>query len=889
MGQVYRATDTLLGRQVAVKILPDAFAADPERLARFEREARTLATLNHPNIATIYAVERSAGVQALVMELVEGDDLSQRIARGALPLEEARSIGIQIASALEAAHDEGIVHRDLKPANIRVRPDGTVKVLDFGLAKALEPAALAGDPSYALTISSPAILTGAAVILGTAAYMAPEQARGQTVDRRADIWALGAVLFEMLTGTRAFKGQDIVETLAAVINQEPDWTRLPAALPPALGTYLRRCLEKNPKQRFADAQDVRLALEGAFDAPPVTPALTATLSDGRRAWGAAIVFALMAAAIAVPAVRHLRENAPALPLETRLDIVTPSTEYPEDFALSPDGRQVVFVASGDGSPRLWVRSLDGTVAQPLAGTESGSAPFWSPDGRAIGFFADGSLKRINATGGSPQTLAPVTGRSRGGTWNADGIILFAASEAGPLFRVRESGGEVNAVTKLDRHRTHRWPVFLPDGRHFLFAAVGQPNVDGIHLGSLDSQAITRLTTTPADLNESAGAYLPDTSGSAGAGASGWVLFVRTGTLVAQRLDLEKRLLTGDPVTLANPVAVNVPTGQGALSVSASGVIAYRARTSDTSQLQWFDRAGKAVGTLGAPDNGRLATPAVSPDGRRAAVYRNTEGNGDLWLLDGIRASKLTFDAAIEGFPLWSPNGQSIVFRSRRTGTWDLFQKSSSGAGAEERLLESAQTKTPLGWSADGRFLLYQSADPQSDNDLWLLPMNGRSRSGSPTVFLKTPFAERWARFSPDGRWVAYQSNEAGRDDIYIRPFREPAGPGSSGQNPATADAQWPVSNAGGIHPRWGPYGRELYYLNPAGDMMGASISVSGGVITVGAPVVLFHTRISGGGTDQNQGPQFDVASDGRFLIVNRLDSGAAPITLLQHWNPGQGK
>jgi len=499
MGEVYSATDTNLKRRVAIKVLPASVAGDAERLARFQREAEVLAALNHPNIAAIYGLERSGATTALVMELVEGPTLADRITQGAIPLDEALPIAKQIAEALEAAHEQGIIHRDLKPANIKVRSDGTVKVLDFGLAKAMEPA-VDSSPSLSMspTITTPA-MTQAGMILGTAAYMSPEQARGKVVDKRSDIWAFAAVLFEMLTGQRAFGGEDVQDTFVAIMRDEPDWPRLPATLSPTLGIYLRRCLHKNPKQRIADVQDLRLALAGALETaapPPTTMALSS--SGGRLAWMAFAVATFAAAALAVPAVRYLRETRPP---ETRVEINTPATDQPTMFALSPDGRQIVFVASGDGASRLWLRSLVSTTAQPLAGTEGARSPFWSPDSRSIGFFAGSALKRLDLGGGTPQTLAVVV-NNVGGTWSADGVIVFAPTNPSPLMRVAASGGEPVPLTTLDvpRSTAHKYPQFLPDGRHFLFYAQG--SAAGIYLGTLDGGDLKRRVP-----NDTSGAYL----------------------------------------------------------------------------------------------------------------------------------------------------------------------------------------------------------------------------------------------------------------------------------------------------------------------------------------------------------------------------------------------
>ena len=874
MGQVWRARDTKLDRDVAIKVLPEAFAHDADRLARFTREAKTLAALNHPNIAHIHGLEENSGVTALVMELVEGDDLSQRIARGAIPLDEALPIAKQIAEALEAAHEQGIIHRDLKPANIKVRADGTVKVLDFGLAKALDAHASSGavEAMNSPTITSPA-MTQAGMILGTAAYMAPEQARGKTVDRRADIWAFGAVLFEMLSGTRVFEGEGIADTLGNVMKVDPDWQRLPVSIPPRVVQVVRACLQKNPKQRLDSAQGVRLALEGAFETvAPQTTAATASASRERRPLITALAVAVLGLiALAVPAVRYLRQTPPAAPPETRVDLVTPATDSLTDFALSPDGRQVVFVASGDGASRLWLRSLATTTAQPLAGTDGAQFPFWSPDGRSIGFFANSQLKRIDLNGGPPQTLASASGNPRGGSWNADGVILFAPSNGGPLFRVPASGGAPVAVNTPDQQPRHRFPSFLPDGRHFLFYALGTPDTAGIYLGTLDAPDTHRLTAADAAGVSWASPSVPE---------DGWLLWVRAGTLVAQRLDLAQAALTGNPVTLADPVVVDATINAAGVSVSASGLVAYHTGGGSRQQLAWVDRSGQALGPLGAPDENNLLIPSVSPDGQRVVVSRTVQGNTDLWLLDGARTSRFTFDAALDHFPLWSRDGTRIAFYSNRTGTGDLYVKAASGAGAEEALVASPQTKAASDWSGDGRFLLYSSVDPQTNLDLWVLPLDG---GRTPWVFLKTPFNERHGTFSPDGRWVAYGSNESGRDEIYIRPF---GGPAASGASAGQVGGQWQVSTAGGIHPRWRRDGRELYYLAPNSEMMAAPITVTGATLAPGAPVPLFPTRIVGGGADAgSRGRQYDVTRDGRFLINTVLDAAAAPITLIQHWNP----
>ena len=862
MGQVYRATDTTLKRQVAIKILPLSVAADAERLARFQREAEVLAALNHPNIAGIYGVEESPSTgsgqagdtRALVMELVEGEDLAAHIARGPIPLAEALPIARQVAEALEAAHERGIIHRDLKPANIKVRADGTVKVLDFGLAKALGPegASATADAMHSPTLTARATQMG--VILGTAAYMSPEQAKGKSVDRRADVWAFGVVLFEMLTGRRAFAGDDITDTLAAVVRAEPDWSLIPTGLSPTLLVFLKRCLQKDPKLRIGDIHDVRLALDGAFDTPTAqtTAPAAASMPRSRLAWTAFAVAVLGMIALAIPAVRHLREVPPPAPPETRLDIVTPDSPNPTSFALSPDGRQIVFAASSDGVARLWLRSLASTDAQPLAGTDGATLPFWSPDSRSLGFLADDRLKRLDLGGGAPQSLAPVV-TGRGGAWNADGIILFAPNTQGPLFRIAASGGQAVAVPTRSPQPNYRHPSFLADGRQFLFFEYGSADASGIYLGSLDSAETTRLTAA-----DSRGFYL----------SPGWLLWLRGQAFVAQRLDLERKALTGNLITLADLVGAD-NTGAIAASVSAAGLVAYRAGGADPRQLTWFDRAGKAVGVVGEPDTERPLAPELSPDGRRVALDRTVRGNRDVWLMDLARDgfTRFTFDAALDGFPVWSHDGTRIVFESKRKGgSWDLWIKPSSGAGTEELLLETPNDEWPYDWSRDGRFLLYHVTDPKTGPDLWALPMTGADRK--PVVVANTPFAEYKGQFSPDGRLVAYETNESGRFEIVVQTFPEPAG-------------KWQLSTAGGRQARWRADGKELYFLAPDSKIMAVTVAASGTTLEAGKPVALFPSNIVG--ADK---AQYAVARDGRFLI-NQTTEGptAPPITLIQHWNP----
>jgi serine/threonine protein kinase/Tol biopolymer transport system component len=848
MGDVYQATDSKLGRDVAVKILPEAFARDETRRARFEREARVLASLNHPHIAALYGLEEFEGRGLLVMELISGETLAERVSFGALPIGEALTIGRQISEALEAAHEKGVVHRDLKPSNIKVTAEGQIKVLDFGLAKALTPET-AVDLSNSPTLSLAA--TNVGVILGTAAYMSPEQARGKEVDRRTDIFAFGCVLYELLTGRRAFHGETAAEVLAAVLKSEPDWSRLPGDTPATVRRLLRRCLEKDPRRRLQSSADLRLEIEEALARPDVES------ESATRPRGVPVVWLVVALVVVVIALAgalgglYFRE--PAETPEFRVDIVTPSTSDPISFAVSPDGRRLTFVASGDGQSRLWLRALDATTAQPILGTDGASYPFWSPDSRSIGFFAEGKLKRVDI-GGSPQTLANAT-LGRGGAWTPDGQIIYAPTGGGVLFRVPASGGTEAPLTKLESGQTsHRHPSMLPDGRRFVFYITGQDERTGVGLGSLDSMETRFLSTSMAKAS-----YM----------APGWLLTVQQGTLVAFPFDPSRGEIRGEPITVADPVGYDTISRAAAFSVSTTGLVLYRSSTATRRQLTWFDRSGKALGVVGPSDEDNLADPELSPDGTRVAVDRNPQNNTDVYVLalDGSRWSRLTFDPSQDSLPIWSPDGSRITFRSNRKGVLDLFEKPANPGGNEELVLQTDQYKDPSDWSRDGRFLLFRSSDPKTENDIWVRPAD---KNQEPFAFLNTRSAEAASKFSPDGRWVAYQSNESGRLEIYVRPFPGPGG-------------QLQVSTSGGTQPRWRQDGKELYYLGADGKLMAVPIIVNGTVVEPGNPEPLFQPRIATTPTSAYRA-QYDVAKDGRFLVnVTANDSTTSPITLLMNW------
>ena len=666
MGEVYRARDTTLNRQVAIKVLLPAVANDPDRLARFRREAQVLASLNHPHIAQIHGFEEADGVRALVMELVDGPTLADRIASGAIAIAEALQIATQIAEALEAAHEQGIIHRDLKPANIKVREDGTVKVLDFGLAKALDTQSGAGvDATRSPTLSAHATETG--IILGTAAYMSPEQARGRPVDRRADLWAFGCVLYEMLTGQLAFPGEGASDTLAHVLMKEPDWNALPADTPAPIRRLLRRCVEKDRKQRLDSATAARLEIDEAraapsADTPAREPVPTRVAREGqpfrlkrreRVAWFVAVASIVAALAAIVAAALPWRRAAPELAV-LRLDVTTPQTGDPTSFALSPDGRQIVFVAAGEGGSKLWLRLLDQTTAQPLPSTEGATFPFWAPDSRAIGFFADAKLKRLDLPGGKAQELADAS-NGRGGAWSRDGVILFAANVISGLLRVPATGGTPTSVTRpAPGELGHRFPDFLPDGRRFIFwVGPSPPEVQGLYLGSLDAPETHRLVAADAG-----GAYAHP----------GYLLWPRQGVLVAAPFDAARGALSGDPIPIAPAVGSSVATNRSAFSVSTTGLLAYRTGVTGRSRLVWMDRGGTVVRALGPPDENQLVYPEPSPDGQRVAVQRTVQGNMDIWQVDAARGitSRFTFDTSVDSTAVWHPMAAAWSFAP--TGT-----------------------------------------------------------------------------------------------------------------------------------------------------------------------------------------------------------------------------
>lgn len=868
MGEVYRARDPKLNRDVAIKVLLPSVAGDPDRLARFSREAQVLASLNHPNIAHIHGLEEAGGVTALVLELVEGEDLAQRIARGPMPVDDALPIARQIAEALEAAHEHGIIHRDLKPANVKVRADGAVKVLDFGLAKAIDPAA----GSSATAMNSPTLsihATEAGIILGTAAYMSPEQARGRVVDRRADIWAFGAVLFEMLTGRRAFEGETLSDTIASVLKSDPPWTALPPDAPAEIRRLLRRCLEKDPKRRLQAIGEARIQLEALLAGEPDDAAAIVKAPVVRERLRTALPWTIAAVAVTgllatlfVVAPRLRERPADVRPI--RFSIARPQLVtwfnggFGSDVAVSPDGTRVAFVAAGqDSRNRLWVRAFDSSDPQTLPGTENAASPFWSPDSRSVAFLADGRLKRIELTGtATPQALGKLPGVTTGGTWNRDGVILVGS--IGGVFRISDAGGDPVPVLPVDaaNETSARWPHFLPDGRHFIYVLFSSDKArEGVFVGALDSGETKRIMAGDSNV-----AYSPP----------GYLLFARGSTLIAHAIDLDRLELTGEPLPVAENVARGLPIPYGSFSVSDNGVLAYRtAESQDVEQLVWLDRAGRQISTVGSP--GEFRVPILSFDGSKIAVDRldRERGTRDVWSIDVARgfATRLTSHAANDFAPLWSPDGTRVIFASDRDGPdAALYQRAANGSGADELLLGSVGSKRPNDWSHDGKYLLYSST---LGSALWVLPLVGERR---PERWSLEGEINRSGRFSPDARWIAYVSNASGESQIYVRSFR--------GTNQV-----WRISTNGGFVPEWRADGKELFFLGTDGAMMAAAVK-SGAEFEAAPPVSLFDTPVKGRAAGLiSLRSLYAVAADGqRFLFAKRVeDANNTPITVVLNW------
>ena len=854
MGEVYRATDTKLDRDVAIKVLPEELSRDKERRARFAREAKLLAQLNHPGIATLYGLEQSNGQQFLVMELVTGETLRERIARGPIPVEEALPLLREMAEGLEAAHEKGILHRDFKPANIMITEAGKIIILDFGLAKAFAVESQAQDLSQSPTLTRGATESG--VLLGTAPYMSPEQATGKAVDRRTDNWAFGCVLFEMLTGKRAFEGESVSETLAAILKVEPDWDLLPADTPPKLAKLLRRCLQKDGRWRLRDIGDGWLEIEdvlagaseeigGQVLAPP--------RPIWRRAlpWGIAAVFVVAMVVLGIPDMwredRVVRSEISA-PSGTRFHL---EADNPGPPALSPDGHSLAFSArDAEGNVRLYIRSLDHVEARDLSGTDRAMYPFWSPDSRWIGFFAGGQLKKIEVTGGAPQTICDAF-NGRGGSWSRDDVIVFAPGGSG-LHRVSAAGGASQPI-ELDRVQgvnSLRHPRFLPDGRRFLYLARNDQGAESnvVRVGSLDGGPSIDVvhSLVAADY------------------ASGHLLFLRDQELVAQRFDVKRLSLVGETTSIGDGVAAVTSAAVGFFSASHNGELIYlkgRRSTGTAKNLEWVDRTGKRLGILGASGGGSVFP---SPDGQSVAVpIFDSAATYDLWIYDipSQNRSRFSFDPGSEQSAVWSPDGGAVIFSVRSRGRSHLYRKAVGGSEERELLLESDVTKRPTSWSPDGNLLAFHT-----DGDIWVLPLEGEKE---PYAFIQTAALEHRGVFSPNGRWMAYESNESGQAEVYVTPF---PGPGR----------KWQVSTDGGLRPWWRRDGREIIYQEEGGLVVAVAVEAREDTFLVGADTPLFEAPFF---LNHDNTFTFATMPDAqRFLVVKPAEEeDSAPLTLVVNW------
>ncbi|HKE82359.1 MAG TPA: protein kinase [Vicinamibacterales bacterium] len=860
MGEVYRATDSKLGREVAIKLIPEDFARDTTRMSRFTREAQVLASLNHPNIAAIYGVED----RALIMELVEGETLAERIKKGPIPVDEALEFARQIADGLSAAHDKGVVHRDLKPANIKITPGGTIKLLDFGLAKADGPwtSATSIDDAPTLTVAS----TDQGLILGTAAYMAPEQARGRNVDKRADIWAYGVIVYEMLTGSQMFAGDTVTDVLASVVRQDPDLARVPANVRP----MLQRCLEKDPKRRLRDVGDALLLLDA--------PAMTTAPRNKTPTWALAGVAAVLGAGLVALSYIHFRETPPSadtvrfqmgLPANVRFTQVGAAT-------ISPDGRKVAFSAYGtDGEPRVWIRAFGAPEATPLEDARTNQVPFpffWSPDSRFVAFEGDGKLKKVAIEGGAPQVLAsspkPVRGQwILGGSWNRDNVIIVGTGQG--IMRVSADGGTVTPVTALGKDEpAHTYPTFLPDGRHFLYLRGTGVGNRLVAVGDLDAKPEAQSTTQVIKTDYGV-LVVP-----AASGGSSKLLFLRDNTLLAQDFDSRTFALTGEPEPVADQVAASF-AAVGYFSASSSGTLLYRTVAPDNRQLTWFNRDGQAIGTPG--DHAPYGIVKVSPDATKAAVVVNVDvrvrpPNNDIWIVDLIKGgtTRLTFDPANDTQPAWSPDGKWVAWQSNRNNEPGLFRKAADGSGVDERLSTSTVPSQLTDWTHNG-YLIYALM-----GDIWALPVQpDASGKRTPVPIVTSPANEFGAYVSPDNRWVAYLSNETGQQELFVQPFKLGGG---------TAAGKWPVSTRGSLGmARWRGDSKELMFINGDGSIVAVDIA-PGATFQAGAPQKLFQLPLELMGSN-NPGALGDATRDSQrlLLITPVLDNAQRELSVVMNW------
>jgi serine/threonine protein kinase len=877
MGEVYRARDTRLERTVAIKVLPGHLSSSAQGRQRFEREARALSSFSHPHICTLYDVGHENGVDFLVMEFLEGESLAARLEKGPLPTTEVLRYAVQIADALDKAHRQGVIHRDLKPGNIVLTKSGA-KLLDFGLAKAatnVVAAAIAETVSLGQSAQVQPI-TSEGTIVGTFQYMAPEQLEGKPADARTDIFAFGAVLYEMATGRKAFSGKSQATIIAAILSSEPPpISSLQPMTPPALDRVVKTCLAKDPDERFQNAHDLKLQLqwiaEAGSQAGVPTPIAKRRRTRERLAWSLAATAILALGVFGGWTVSHFGEK-PEIGQAVRFQFSLPakvnfrSADWP---VISPDGARLAFSAiAGDGTAHIWVRRLDSLSTEMFPGTEGAFSPFWSPDSKSIGFFAEGKLKRLDLSGGAPQILCDAPGGLTG-AWNRDGIILFGhlltpggaspIANGGPLYSLSAAGGETKPATEIDQSRqetTHFSPKFLPDGRHFLYSSWNaQTAATTAYVGSLDSKEKKQIV--------GADSWVSYTE-------AGYVLYVRAGTLFAQQFDARRLDLAGDPVPVAGQVAGGLAFA--AFSVSRNGVLTYRTGSGGNSELIWLDRRGNRAGMVGPP--GEYSNPSLSPDGSRLAIGRMDPQakTRDLWVFDLTRgtSSRLTFDPADDLNPVWTQDGSRIFFTSNRKGQRDIYEKSANGIGAETLVFGSKQSKSVDDLLADGRYLVYNTAPSTAPTELWILPLFGERK---PFPFVQGNFNANQAQFSPNGRFVAYSSNETGRPEIYVQTFPEQHG-------------KWQISTDGGSEPAWRHDGKELFYMS-ATKLMAAEVKSDVSSFEAGIPKPLFEVPFL---TVLGRN-RYIMTADGQRFLFNNLSQGSegSTINVVVNWPAGLSK
>ena len=858
MGEVYVAQDIRLGRKVAIKLLPSHYARSEERVRRLNQEARAAGALNHPNILTVYDVGTHEGSPYVVSELLEGQTLRLRLDGTPLPPRKAMDYASQIARGLSAAHDKGIVHRDLKPENLFLTQDGRVKILDFGLAKLKEPNLRSSVDTEAATTP---LVTEPGMILGTVGYMSPEQVRGKETDHRSDIFSFGAVLYEMLTGKRAFHKESAAETMNAIVNEEPpELAETNRNLSPGLERVVRHCLEKNPDERFRSAHDLAFALDalmGSSGQTSTVDPMTGPSRSRERLWKTAAIALLIVGTVALGILYSRRPQTQG---SHAVQFLISPTE-PQTFAngvISPDGRRLAInVWDTSGMSMLSVRGLESLDIRMLPGTETAGSTtgFWSPDSQFIGFFSAGKLKKVEAAGGPPQTICDAR-NGFGGAWNREGVIVFAPQDSSGLYRVSANGGIPTPVTTLDEARqetSHRWPAFLPDGKHFLYLAQSSKDENsGIYVGTLDSKSTKRLIDTNV-----AGAYA----------SPGFLLFTRERTLMAQAFDADRLEFTGDAFPVTEELNRSIVLGQAGFSVS-NDVLTYMRFAEQRGRLEWFDRTGKPLGAIGS--SGMYINLSLSRDGRKVAAARVDAHTGtrDLWLFDISRSTlvRFTFNPEDDWLPIWSPDGNRIAFASDQDGPGNLYQKPSSGAASDEQILKTNERKWPTDWSSDGRYIVYTSSSSKTRLDLWILPMEGKR---TPFPYIQTQFNEDNAKFSPDGKFIAYSSDESGRYEVYVQTF-------------PWSGSKWQISTGGGVQPSWRRDGKELFYISPERKVIAVDIKADSPIFEAGSIKTLFQTRLP-----DYPGPRnyYDVSGDGQHFLMNSIlnDANATPINVVVNW------